>query len=91
MRRTIALKKQVKVSVNFWTNIFNKQYVELTINDMPIGKLGGKCIDNLGNALNTQFVGDYNFGDKKCDFVADTMKIFNMEFEVELSTRPESL
>ena len=24
------------------------------------------------------------------DFVADTMKIFNMEFEVELSTRPES-
>ena len=34
-----------------------------------------------------QLVGEIN---GIIDFVSDTMKIFNMEFEVELSTRPES-
>ena len=41
----------------------------------PAGDTPEQLVDEINNII---------------DFVADTMAMFNMEFEVELSTRPES-
>ena len=70
IRKTMALKKQVKVCVYHWHSVYGVDYCELAINDILIGKLTNRARDNLASAFGTHF-GDNN----KYDFIATTIKV----------------
>lgn len=70
VRKTMALKKQVKASVYHWHSIYGVDYCELALNGVLIGKLTNKARDNLASAFGTHFEGNSRY-----DLIADTIKV----------------
>ena len=70
MRKTSALKKNIPVSIKVWRDFRGFDTIDLTINDVCIGRLKGSSLENLKKAFETDLIPSQEYG-----FTAETVKL----------------
>ena len=70
MRKTLALHKNVPITVNTWRDMYGYDSGDLIVNDVLVGRFAKNSLINLENALEMRLIGGY-----KIETIAKTIKV----------------